>query len=196
MKSLIEYAEKALVVVDRTSIVQLAIVAFVLRFACLNLPATGSLSLSVVTATLAFVAYVAHRIRGDGDDLAALIISLVRAGLFYCVVLSVTIPAVSITTVLFYRVCRALLKVRLLWLRVRVWRLQRQLARLPKLNIVPLPTPTRRERLQVMATEARADYDAEIAAITDFPLDDDEREVLLGRARQRLLEKLQGFTES
>jgi hypothetical protein len=196
MQLLFEYTAKAFLVLDRASIAQLMIVAFVLRFACLNLPAVGSLTVSVVTATLAFVVYSAYRIRSDGDDVGALVISLVRGGLMYCIVLSMMIPTASIASVVLHRLRRALLKAKLCWLRFRVWRLKRQLARLPKFDIAPPRTPTRRERLQLMATEARADYDAEITAITDFPLDEDERDVLLGRARQRLLEKLQGFTET
>ena len=41
-----------------------------------------------------------------------------------------------------------------------------------------------------LAEVAEADYDAEIAALDGLPLDDDEREVLICAAKQRLIRKL------
>lgn len=55
----------------------------------------------------------------------------------------------------------------------------------------PPPPPTYAERMEVLSRKVREEYDAEVRALESLPLDDDEREILVMRAKRSLLRKLQ-----
>jgi len=56
----------------------------------------------------------------------------------------------------------------------------------------PPPPPPFSERIRSLARQAREEYDAEVQALNSLPLDEDEREILIMRAKRSLLRKLQG----
>jgi uncharacterized membrane protein YbhN (UPF0104 family) len=79
--------------------------------------------------------------------------------------------------------------------RRKEWELERQRLEAERNKPRPAPPPappppTFSERMDALAKKAREEYDAEMRALDSLPLDEDEREVLVNRAKRNLLRKL------
>jgi hypothetical protein len=80
--------------------------------------------------------------------------------------------------------------------RMREFEVERQRERAERAKPRPLlppppPPPTFAERMEALSRKAREEYDAELRALDSLPLDEDERDILVMRAKRSLLRKLQ-----
>jgi hypothetical protein len=153
-----------------------------------------------MVASLFFVTYFMHLYAINGNGFGYVLASLLRSLFAYHVVWSVTMIAVALVNLarwllhdlrLIVRQTLPRWQSRLLRIgpRIQDWWRRRHPLPLPPPRPLPRPVP-RAVALRQFAQAAEADYDAEVAALEGLPLDEDEREVLLCAAKQRLLRKL------
>jgi hypothetical protein len=153
-----------------------------------------------IFASLFFVSYFLHRYTVDGSGFGYVLASLLRSLFAYHIVWSVSMIAVAIVCLLHVLLvnlrtfcCREFsrwrFRIETIRMHIRFWWRRRHPLPLPPPPYIPRPVP-RAVTLRLQAEAAEADYDAETAALDGLPLDDDEREVLICAAKQRLIRKL------
>jgi hypothetical protein len=184
---------------DDTSVGTLVIIAFVLRFVASHLPQPRNGMIRPAASGVFLLAYFLHRYLLDGDDSGRLFQSLVRALVAGHIVWSVTSLAITAFQWLSDRLARSCSSFHRMFSRFvggirkmchsfRQWRHSRNPP--PPVREESAPPPPRAAILRQQAEAAQADYEAEVAALAGLPLDEDEREMLLNQAKQRLLHKL------
>jgi hypothetical protein len=194
---LLEVVSYLMQVLDELSFPQLAIVAFVLRFAAMHVPAPESSKAPQALGASAMLAYLGHSAMQGSSDVPWLLLYLCRSGFVYIV-------AAALATPIFYvaaNVARFLEQTRIhveawyiawrLYFQDRFFQAQEEARPRP----APQPPVPRAERMRQRAIEAREQFDAEAGVINELPLDEDEREVMLLRARQRMLQEVARLTE-
>jgi hypothetical protein len=184
---------------DETPLAELLLVAFVFRFALRQMPQARTGVAPPVVSGAFLLAYFLHRYVLDRDQFQCLLVSVLRSLAATHLVWSVT----ELIVLVLQTVSRRLddlrwsldrrfrddvRRIRNAVRRYRRWRLGRQPLPPPDEDVPP--PPSRAVVLRQKAEAAQADYEAEVAALTGLPLDEDEREILLEQAKQRLLRRL------
>ena len=194
-----ELAAQAVLWLDETALGALFLVAFVLRMVADRLPHSRIEWGPRAASGVFLLAYFLHRYSLDGDQFECLVLSLLRSFVASHIVLSVTELTMLVVRAAWGRIDRlrrSLARTFLGFLggvigacrRVGRWRWPRKPPPSPPTTVTRQPTLA--EVLRQRAQAAQAEYDAEIAALSGLPLDDDEREMLQNMAKQRLLSRL------
>lgn len=182
---------------DETSLGALMLVAFLLQLVSHRLPQPSSSWVPPVSSGVFLLGYFMHRYLLDGDRFNYLLASLLRSLLASCIVWSIAelivLAALAVShqienwkRLTFGRAFQLWHGIVERWRRLR----QRRLRRTPGRPPPAVASPPRAVMLRQRAEAARADYEAEVAALVGLPLDEDEREMLLNQAKQRLLGRL------
>lgn len=197
---LLELSDAAVQWFDSTDIFSLLLVAFVFRLVVDRLPGPHVSVVPPVCSGIFLLAYFIHLYRLDGDQVECLFVSVMRSLVAGHIVWSVV--AITILTIqwLLSRLNRLRWFLQRTAIRtshgiaamrasVHQWHLNRHPPP-PLSEVVVPPPPPRSVLLRQLAEAAQADYDAEVAALTGLPLDEDERETILTIAKQRLISRL------
>jgi hypothetical protein len=182
---------------DETSLGGLMLVAFVFHLVSQRLPQRSTGLVPPVSSGMFLLVYFLHRYLLDGDRFDYLLASVFRSLLASHIVWSIAnLIALAVQAVshqvehsrrsLIGSLLRFLHRIVERWRRLRQWRLQRRPAPPPQ-EVAP---PPRAVLLRQQAEAAQADYEAEVTALVGLPLDEDERDMLLNQAKQRLLRSL------
>ena len=185
-----------IVAIDELSFGQLAILTFVFRIFSDQLHPRQAPRVVVCTSTMLGLLYFGHRAIRDGDQFLALCFTVVRTYLAFWLIYSAVLPitivlqsTIPTTQVRLLAICRAPITFLAVPLKAVLQRFRRR-APQPAPTEAPRRTLTKAERMELVATAARSEYDAEVALLATLPLDEDEQEVLVLQAKQRLLQKL------
>ena len=194
---LVQDGARLMVLLDECPVASLLLLAVASRLAISRIDSSRALVIPRIVAGTFLFGYFLHCFSRESKEFSYLFASLLRAVLGSQVIWSVA--AVFTTAV---KICmrqlqsmRSRLVSRQRRLAVEAFELQRQRRARQYAREVQLPPPEppapRAERLKKVAENANADYEAEVKVLDGLPLDRDEREVLLMRAKQRLLQKLE-----
>ena len=157
-------------------------------------------AVAYIVASLFFVSYFLHRYEIEGSGFSHVLAALLRSLFAYHVVWSITMITVGLACLLHVLLidlrtlsCREFSRWRFrletIRMHIRFWWRRRHPLPLPPPPYIPRPVP-RAVTLRLHAEAAEADFQAEVAALEGLPLDEDEREVLICAAKQRLIRKL------
>jgi len=184
-------AESAFHYADRFTFFQLVFLAIVARITSDRLSIAKGTLAGYVAGGLVLPAYFLHRFM-SAADLAMLVEAFVRSLL----VAQIAAGVVSVVTTAVTKISTWLRSIRgefrMRQVQKECERVRRELQNKPPPppRTPPPPPPTAAERMQKLADKAREEYEAEIKALDSLPLDEDEREVLLLRAKRNMLRKL------
>jgi hypothetical protein len=181
---------------------QLVALAVVFRFGIERIPFKATRWIAPLGAGLAMLGYFAFCLLRDRGEFEDTFIALVRSLLVYQVVWGM-LTALDGSANAFIEWCRPFrealanlakdIRSGLAAARYRLARWRQPASPLPRPQP---PLPTRAVRMQRLAQAAQEDYNAEIAALAELPLDSDEREILELEAKQRLLEKISRIAQA
>ena len=183
---------------DTIPIHSLLLVAIAFRFGARRFGYSDLQLIPCIFASLFFVAYFLHGYRAGGNGFANVFSVLVRSLFAYHIVWGACMIAVG-SVYLIRRLNEQLRSI--IDTAVKRWRFRLTIIRLrvhnrfkrplPKVVVPPPPAPVPRAViLRRQAEDAEADFAAEVAALEGLSLDEDEREMLIYAAKQRLIRKL------
>jgi hypothetical protein len=193
-----------ILLLDAMSFGQLLALTIVLGMVDAHVPPCRARVLASRTAAPMMLAYFGYQAIRVGDQWWLLLLSLFRSWLAYHTIASGLTPVLAIANAIrihFWKFAResqrVLGRAKLAAVHISKWIvrfLRRQQSHREPIRPAATP-PSRNERMRALAASAHAEFDSEVAVIQTLPLDDDEREILVLQAKQRLLQKLSRLAE-